>query len=259
MLAGCGSGGGASANTAKSNPYHLTTPGKLVAATSGDQPPVAFHGKNGKPTGFIIDITNKVAKKLQLQVTYKLTQVPSGIQGLTSGRYDMVANGLGVTAKRKKSIAFAKGLYWSNTAILTKKTSPIHSMHDLAGKKIGVVTGSVQVDYLKKYPKAIATTFNGQNSAVSALNSGSIDGFMLGGPEAKQYIDEFSKLHVAASQPVDHATTVAFQKGNTALVKAFNKQVKAMIANGTYMRLYKRYFAQPPAPQLKHIWPGIAS
>jgi polar amino acid transport system substrate-binding protein len=93
---------------------------------------------------------------------------------------------------------------------------------------------------------------------VSALNSGSVDAFLVGGPDAEEYAKQFSSLHIAASQPVDHATTVAFQKDNTALVDAYNAQLEAMVKDGTYKKIYEKYFTEAPAPQLLQIWPGLA-
>lgn len=263
LLTGCGAadsapaGSGDSGSSADANPYNLITPGEVLASTSGDQPPFASVDKQGNPSGFIMDINDEVFKRLDLDVTYKLSPVPAGIQGLTSEQYDMVANGLGVTDERKKSIDFAKGLYWSETALLTKEDSPASSLDDFSGKKVAVVTGSVQVDYLKKLPGAIETDFDGQNAAVSALNSGTVDAFIVGGPDAEEYLKQFPDLKIAASSPVDHATTVAFQKGNTAFEDAYNEQVADMIADGSFQKIYKTYFSEAPQPQLVEIWPAL--
>lgn len=248
------SGGGSTA----AKDYHLIEAGTILAATSGAQPPFTMAGDGGQPKGYIIDLTEEAAKRLGLKVEYKLTPTSSGIQGLTAGQYDMVANGLGVTPEREKAISFAKGVYWSTTAALTKKSSPVTSMDGLAGKKVAVITGSVQEGYVKKMQGAIATKFESQDAAVSALNSGTVDAFLVGGPDAEEYLKQFPDLKIAASQPVDHATTVAFQKDNTALVNAFDAQLQAMVDDGTFKTIYDKYFSQAPAPQLLQIWPGLS-
>jgi polar amino acid transport system substrate-binding protein len=253
-VAGCGSNDQASA---ADNPYHLITSGTLLAATSGDQPPFTVI-TNGKPDGFTIALNEEVAKRLGLRTQYKQTDVPSGIQGLTSGQYDMVAGGLGVTAEREKSILFAKGEYWSKTAALTLKKSSVASMDALAGKRVAVITGSVQVEYLKKIDGAIATDFPSSNAAVSALHSGDVESFLVGGPDAEEYLKQFDDLKIAAYQPVDHPTTVAFQKTNTALGTAYNEQLAALVTDGTYRAIYDRYFTEPPLPELIQIWPGLS-
>jgi polar amino acid transport system substrate-binding protein len=254
----CGGSGSESEASASDNPYHLITAGTILASTSGSQPPFTVVEGGGQPTGFTIDLNNEVAKRLNLKVEYKLTTSAAGIQGLTSGQYDIVADGLGLTDERKKSISFAKGEYWSTTAALTQKSSDVTSFDDLAGKKVAVITGSVQVGYLEKIDGAVATKFETSDAAVSALNSGSVDAFLVGGPDAEEYASQFPKLEISATQPVDHATTVAFQKDNTAFVDAYNEQLEAMVKDGTFMKIYNTYFTEPPQPQLIDIWPGLA-
>jgi polar amino acid transport system substrate-binding protein len=254
LAAGCGSD---DQGDAADNPYHLIKSGTLLAATSGDQPPFTVM-KDGKPEGFSISLTEAVAKRLGLTTEYKQTDVPGGIQGLTSKQYDMYAGGLGVTAEREKSILFAKGMYWSVTAALTLKKSAVSTMDNLAGKRVAVVTGSVQADYVKKIAGAVATEFPSQNAAVSALHSGDVEAFLVGGPDAEEYLKEFDDLKIGASQPVEHPSTVAFQKTNTALATAYNEQLAALVKDGTYRKIYDQYFTQPPRPELITIWPGLA-
>jgi polar amino acid transport system substrate-binding protein len=251
--AGCGSG---TPTDAAANPYGLITGGTLLAATSGDQPPFSVL-ENGKPAGFTIALNEEVAKRLGLKTEYKQTDTASAIQGLTSGQYDMVASGLGITPEREKSILFAKGEYWSTTAALTLKSHSVASMDGLAGKKVAVITGSVQVSYLKKINGAIATEFPSQNAAVSSLHSGNVDALLVGGPDAEAYLKQFDDLAISAAQPVDHATTVAFQKGNTALGQAYDAQLEAMVKDGTFRTIYDRYFTEAPLPQLLALWPGL--
>lgn len=254
LLAGaCGGGSDSSAD----NPYALIDSGTLLAATSGDQPPFSVL-EDGKPDGFTVALNEEVAKRLGLKTDYKQTDTASAIQGLTTGQYDVVANGLGVTPEREKAILFAKGEYWSTTAAVTLAKSTVSSMDDLAGAKVAVITGSVQAEYLKNIDGAKATDFASQNAAVSALHSGNVDAFLVGGPDAEEYLKEFDDLKIAASQPVDHPTTVAFPKTSTALGKAYDEQLAAMVEDGTYRKIYDTYFTEEPLPELLEIWPGLA-
>lgn len=254
-LTACGGGSTASSDP---NPYGLITPGTIQAAASGDQPPFAKVDASGHPAGFVIDITEEVAKRLNLKVTYKSSTVPAAIQGLTSGQYDMAASGLGVTDERKKSIDFAKGMFWSKTAVLTKKSSGASALDGFAGKKVGVVTGAVQEAFVQsKMPGAVLTKFEGQNAGISQLNSGSVDAFVVGGPDAEAYLKQFGDLKIAVSAPVEHETTVAFRKGSTAMVEAWDKQVEAMVADGTFRKIYDKYFTEAPLPELTAIWPAL--
>jgi polar amino acid transport system substrate-binding protein len=261
-LAGCsatsdaGSGGSASPS-GDANPYHLITPGVIQAAVSGAQPPFDQADASGKPEGFNIDLIERAAKALHLKMEYRTTSAPAGIQGLSSKQYDMVVDGLGVTPERQQSILFTKGIYWATTAFMTNKSSSVHEPADLSGKHVAVVTGTVQVGYLAKIKGAVPVEFDTPNAAVSALNSGTVDAFIIGAPSTPAYIAQFPSLKVAATEPVDHATAMAAQLGNTALVDAINKQFGKLVDDGTFLKLYTKYFHEKPSPELVKIWPKL--
>lgn len=251
-LTACGGG-----SDAADNPLHLVQAGTISAAVSTDQPPFASAAKGGTPKGYIVDVTDEVAKRLHLKVEYKASTVPGALQGLTSGQYDLAASGLGVTPEREKSVAFTKALYWSTTAVLTKKSSTATGLDDFKGKKVGVITGAVQEAFLDKMPGVVATKFQNQNAAVSQLLSGNLDAFVVGGPDADAYLKQYDSLKVAVSAPVDHPTSMATAKDNPAFRKAVDKQLAAMAADGTLAKIYHRWFVEPPRPELVKVWPAL--
>jgi polar amino acid transport system substrate-binding protein len=110
-----------------------------------------------------------------------------------------------------------------------------------------------------KMPGATTTKFQSQTTGVSQLLSGSIDAFVLGGPDAGEYLKRYSMLKIAVAAPVDHATAVAMPKTHTALVTAWDSEVAGMVSDGTFTRIYSKWFPkEAPRPELIKIWPGLA-
>ncbi|MEV0847914.1 transporter substrate-binding domain-containing protein [Streptomyces sp. NPDC049954] len=254
LLSACGGG-----DSAADDKYGLQEPGTITAAVSTDQPPFASATKSGRPVGFIVDVTDEVAKRLDLKVTYKASSVPGALQGLTSGQYDLAASGLGVTAERQKAVGFTKGLYWSTTDVLTRTNSKASALTAFKGKEVGAVTGTVQQDFVKsKMPEARLSSFQTQPSAVSKLLSGGLDAFVVGGPDSDAYRKQYKNLRVAVSAPVDHATAMAVGKSNSKLQKAIDTQVSKMVSDGTFLKIYDKWFTEAPAPELLKIWPALA-
>lgn len=250
---------GGSGRAADDDPYGLQEPGTIVAAVSTDQPPFASAGKDGTPVGFIVDLTDEVARRLHVKVEYKATTVPGALQGLSSGQYDLAASGLGVTPERERTVAFTKGLYWSSTDVLVTKDNGTDTLAGFKGKHVGAVTGAVQESFVKdRMPGAELTSFQSQSAAVSDLLSGGLDAFVVGGPDADAYRKQYQDLKVAVSAPVDHATAMAVKKSNTRLQRAVDRQIAAMVADGSFLRTYDKWFSEAPAPQLVRIWPGLA-
>ena len=205
-------------------------------------------------------MTDEAAKRLGLKVDYKATSVTSSLAGLTSGQYDLAASGLGVTAERQKSVDFTKPLFWSTTAVLTTKKNATSALGGFSGKKVGVVTGSAQEPFLPaKMPGAAAVRFQAENAAISQLLNGNIDAFVVGGPDAVRFMKQYADLRLAASAPVDHPTSMAVPKKHAALLAALDRQIAAMVGDGSYARLYRKYFTTPPAPKLLEAWPALAA
>jgi polar amino acid transport system substrate-binding protein len=257
VLAGCGSGTGTSGD---GNPYGLIEAGTIRSATQTGQPPFAYAEDSGKPAGFIVDVTDEAAKRLGLKVDYKSTTVTGSLTGLTAGQFDLASSGLGVTAERQKSVSFTKPLFWSTVVVLTAKSSNVSTFDGFNGKRVGVVTGSSQEAQLPvKIPKADPVRFQNQNAAVSQLLNGQIDAFLVGGPDATEFMKQYKGLRQAVSAPVDHPTSMAVPKDHTAFLKALDKEIAAMVKDGTYAKLYRKYFSTQPEPELIAAWPALAA
>jgi polar amino acid transport system substrate-binding protein len=258
-LASCGSGSG-TAKTSDANPYGLIEAGTIRSATQTGQPPFAYAKDSGQPTGFIVDLTDAAAKRLGLKVDYKSTSVTASLAGLTAGQYDLASSGLGVTEERAKSVDFTKPLFWSTVTVLTTSKSRISTFDGFNGKRVGVVTGSSQEAQLPtRIPKADPVQFQTPNAAVSQLLNGSIDAFMVGGPDATEFAKQYPGLRQAVSAPVDHPTSMAVPKHHSAFLKALDQQFAAMVADGSYAKLYRKYFTTRPEPELLTAWPALKS
>ncbi len=258
LLAACSSPdpGGA----AEGNPYNLLVPGVITAATQSAQPPfVIADAAGGTPKGFSVDLAEEAAKRLGLRIDYKVTDLQGMLAGLPGNRYDMGIAGIGATEERRKNVDFVKPYYWGYVAILTKQGATAKTLADFAGKKVGVVSGSVQETFANtKLPGAVVTKFKDQPSAIGQLLSGGIDGFAVGGADAEEYVAKEPALKAAVEGDTTQGTSFPVKKDNKALVDAFDKAIDDMIADGTYLRLYNTWFKHAPSPRLVEFRPGLA-
>ena len=126
----------------------------------------------------------------------------------------------------------------------TASSAPlIKDLDDLADKRIGVMTASVQDIYAtERYPNATISRFNSQADAIAALQAGKVDamvGAYISLLEAQKrdpslvFLDEKT-----LSQPVG----VAFQKGDAALRSDFEAFLEQIKSDGTLDDMLERYF-----------------
>jgi polar amino acid transport system substrate-binding protein len=258
-LAACG--GDPEKTASNDNPYNLITPGTILAGTQSDQPPHAVVAKGGgKPEGFAIDLVEEAAKRLSLKVEYKITNLNGILAGLTADQYDMGVAGINATEERKKNADFVKPYYWGYIAVLTQTRATQDGLDDFGGKKVGVVEGSVQQTFANtRMPGAAVTSFKDQPSAIAQLLSGQIDAFVVAGSAAEEYISKEKSLKIAVTGDNLQGTSLPIRKGNTAFVQALDSKIDEMIADGTFVRLYQKWFKHPLSPRIVEFRPGLAS
>ena len=81
--------------------------GKLIIGTEGTYAPFTFHDESGKLTGFDVEISQEVAKRLGVKAEFLETQWDAMFAGLDSKRFDMVANEVGIKPERQEKYDFS--------------------------------------------------------------------------------------------------------------------------------------------------------
>lgn len=251
VLAAC-SAGGASGSATKDNPYGLIEAGTVRVASLGDSKPYTFTDASGTFTGFDVELFTDVAKRAGIGKPVFTGQDFSGLlAAVANHQFDVGVAAIGITAERKKTVDFSDGYLAGYLTVLTTKASGIDSAKGLDGKRLGVVQGTLQEAYaVKNFPKANLVRFPDNNAAVSALNSGSVDAHFLDYEAAKSYVAQYPALKDAEDIPsFDAPAGFAIAKGNTALKNALNKGLHEAMEDGTWKKLYQKWFPGSPMPE----------
>ncbi|MEY9951648.1 ABC transporter substrate-binding protein [Leifsonia sp. EB34] len=255
LLSACsagGSTGSAAGATTKDNPYGLIQAGTVRVASLGDAKPYTFTDAKGDFTGFDVELFTDVAKRAGLGKAVFTGQDFSGLlAAVANHQFDVGVAAIGITADRKKTVDFSDGYLAGYLSVLTTKSSGIDSAKGLDGKRLGVVQGTLQETYAAQhFPKANLVRFPDNNSAVSALNSGSIDAHFLDYEAVKSYIAQYPNLKDADDIPsFDAPAGFAIAKGNPKLKAALNTALHAAMEDGTWKKLYQKWFPGSPMPE----------
>ncbi|MEU0071234.1 transporter substrate-binding domain-containing protein [Streptomyces sp. NPDC006332] len=252
-------GGGSEVADSASAKYKLVQPGVITAATQAEQPPFAVVDASGKPSGFAVDLMNQAAKRLGVKVQYKSTNLQGILAGLSAGQYDIGVAGVGATPERKRQVAFTTPYYWGFTDIVTLKSGKQNKVPDFDGQRVGAVSGSVQETFVtREMPGAHLVKFKDQTALITQLLSGGVKGVVLGGADADEYA---RKQPVRIAVEFDSLQGSAFplpKDGDPNLLKDIDAQIDAMIEDGTYIKLYRKYFHDPIAHDLILERPKLA-
>ena len=233
-------------------PYDLIEPGTISVGTVGDSKPYTFTDANGQFDGFDIELFRDVARRMGFDkdhVTFTGQDFSALLPSVANGRFDVAVAAIGITEARKKVVDFSDGHLAGYLTVLSAQPG-IKAPDDLAGKRLGVVQGTLQEAYARShFTKADIVDFPDNNAGVSALNSGSIDAHFLDYEAAKQYGEQYKGLTLAINIPsFDAPAGFAVRKGNDAFRTALNKALHEAMQDGTWKTLYAKWFPGSPMP-----------
>lgn len=220
--------------------------GVIKIGTEGTYAPFTFHDKDGKLTGFDVEIAEEVAKRLGVKAEFIETKWDGMFAGLDSKRFDAVANEVTIREDRIAKYDFSEPYIVSKAVLIVHNdNTDIKSFDDLKGKKSGQTLTS-NFGELAKSLGAELVQVDGFNQSVDLLTSKRIDATIN---DSLSYLD-FKKqkpdapIKVVARQDTADQAAILFNKGNKELVDAVNKALADMKSDGTYLKISEKWFGE---------------
>jgi len=245
-LAGCSS----TENPGSDNTLGTITAGTITVCSDSPYPPFEYEDSSTATgyTGFDIDIIGAIADKLGQKLVVMDTDfdvLQSGAP-LAAGNCDLGASALTVTDERSVYMDFSDPYYDSLQSLLVPKSSPVKSLADLSGKKIGLQTGTTGQIYAEENAPADASlvAFPSDGEMWPALQAGQVDALLQDYPVNNQHVkDDSSYVVVAKYETDEHYAFALYKDKNPTLLKAINDSLKELRDDGTYDTIYAKYFS----------------
>nr|WP_307437471.1 transporter substrate-binding domain-containing protein [Labrys monachus] len=234
---------------AKAADLELITPGELSAATEGTYPPFSMYGTDGKLDGLEIRVMGEIARRLGLTYRPVIIKWDSLLIGLKADQYDTASDAMDITPERQKQVTFVDGWLQSGGRLVVKADSPIKSGADMKGKTIGVLVASTW-EKLATGLGANVKTYKAETDGIQDLVNGNVDGVITDSISAAYTI---KASHLPLRMTDDYLSQIQkgfpIKLGKPNLVKAMNKALADMIADGTYAKLTSALIGYSPAPK----------
>lgn len=138
LLAACAWAAGVSpAMAADSLLDRINAKGRITVGTEGIYAPFTYHETDGTLTGYDVEVTRAIARKLGVTVEFKETQWDAMLAGLKAGRFDLVANQVALTTpERQATFDKSEPYSWSGAMMLVRADNDdIKSLEDVKGRK----------------------------------------------------------------------------------------------------------------------------
>jgi len=233
-------------------PLPLVEKGKLTWATNGTFPPFESM-QDGKTVGFDVDLVDAVVAKMGLQSNIVIIEFKGLIPALIGGRIDSIVSGMYINPEHSQVVDFIPYLRIGDQ-MLVAKGNPLHlkALAEMCGHRLAAAVGTVyekQAQALaadcQKDGKGTLTIISLQSTAVSALalREGRADALVAAVPTVLALVKESPDAFEITGDVFDNDTLLGwgFPKDKTALKDAVDVALKAVVADGTYAKLVKKY------------------
>lgn len=223
----------------------------LKVVTDAAYAPFEYQDK-GEIVGFDIDFVNAVAKEAGYDVKIEHVgwdPVFVEVEGKTA---DFGVSSITITPEREESYDFTVPYFLSKNEILVPKGSSIKSAKDLEGKKIAVqngTTGQEVVETLFGKNNPNLKKFENNNLAILELKNGGVDAVVADNSVVETYVknnpkDNFEFIEDEGAF-ANEFYGLLLPKGSK-LKGDLDKAIKKVIDNGTYAKIYKKWFDVEP-------------
>src|SRR5215471_21617854 len=113
--------------------------------------------------GFEVDLANALAARLGRQARFQQNQWDGLVPGLERGEYNVVINGLEITADRAEKISFSNPYFYSTLTITERlDETRIVKPEDLNGKVAGTLKVTTAERYLRSLGQVTILSYDSQ-------------------------------------------------------------------------------------------------
>ncbi len=211
--------------------------GVLIVGTEGTWAPWTFHDPDWEEkeletdelTGFDLEIARRIAAHLGVDIEIKEAEWSGLLAGIKAGRWDIVCNGVGLTAKRAESYNFSDPyLYSAKYLIVRGDNETIKTIDDIKGLKGANSPGSTYYDLGIEYGAEVIPTDAFQD-CIQQLEQGRVDYTINSKGSYEDYITKHPEANIKVAEVLP-GDPVAFPVDNTEYTASFLAEVNATLA-----------------------------
>lgn len=224
--------------------------GKIVVGIDDQFPPMGFVGDNGELTGFDVELSKLVAKKLGVEAIIQPIEWSAKEMELNSGNIDVIWNGYTITADRNAQVEFTKPYLNNEQVLVVAKDSTYQTKADLEGKIVGAQAESSGLTALKADSELADTVADIpeyddylialMDLGTSRLDAVAIDKILIGYTMLKNP-DDYRVLDVSLT---DEYYGIGCAYGAVALREAIDKAIDELFEDGSVEELSNEWFGE---------------
>ena len=224
----------------------------LVIGTNVHYPPLASKAdKNHLFVGFEIDIMQAICQRIKLSCTFQSLSVSAIPEALITKQIDLAIAGIIIPTTPEPGFMFSLPYLTSAVQFIALKQSSMKEPSDLQDKTIGVRHGTLAGGSLFKnfalklyHGNVNVKDFPSQDDLILGLNNKQIDAAFMNAVAADYWLMNGSGLYkrIGSRIPIGYGYAIMANLGQDALIEKINQALLNMMADGSYLAIYSRYF-----------------
>jgi glutamate/aspartate transport system substrate-binding protein len=225
--------------------------------------PFSFRGDDGKPTGYSVDLCQRIVTGIQqqlklpkLDVKWVAVTPESRIPSVVNGTIDLECGSTTSSLSRQEQVDFSNMTFVDGGSLLVKTSTSLATFQDLAGKKVGVIPGTttegaMRTVFQRTQVNAQIVPVTDHRGGLAALESGSIDAYasdrviLIGLAATAKDPAQFS---IAEQYLSYEPYGFMLRRGDAPFRLAVNRVLSSLYRSGEIIQIYARWFGKLGPP-----------
>src|SRR5215218_2317553 len=205
---------------------------RWIIGVKCDVPPFGYINVKGENAGFDVEIAKWFARYAfgrANRVAFVCAPTPAREPLLTTGRADLVISTFTYTRDRDTRIDFSRAYYKATGRMLVRNDSPIHSLSDLAGRKVVTTSSSIYDRWVRRcFPNTDLTVTDNLTNARLAFEQGRADTLMWDDTVLVGIAAANRELKLTSDTFLALPYGIGIRQGNTAMRRWVNSRLELM-------------------------------
>ena len=227
--------------------------GTLILGLDDTFPPMGFRDEDtNEIVGYDIDLAKEVAARLGVELVCQPISWDAKELELSSGNIDCIWNGMSITDERLESMSMSLPYMNNQIVMVAKDSAGFASIADMAGKSIGVQSGSFAEEvletydaYAEFYASVDVLPYDEYLTALMDLQQGGVDGVLIDLVVAEYRIAGLQDDSLIVIDSLeDDLYGIGFRKADVALRDRVNEILTEMENDGTIAEISTKWFGK---------------
>jgi polar amino acid transport system substrate-binding protein len=192
--------------------------------------------------GFEVDIMDAIARRLGVRARMVQYAWSNLVPSLERGDFDVAMNGIEATAERHERILLSQPYFVYTEVLAVRADSPLHSLFELTGKRVGTLNQTFAHDILRMIPTIEPVLYEGNSEPYLDLEEKRIDGVLLDNIIADRYgcTEKHPRIKCLPAEVAVGTYVIGMRKRDSALAAAIDRALADMRSDGELERILRK-------------------